>query len=100
MQNMKISCVVEPLVDRFVQTDSITNLKHVDESMLFLMNKYNDLYSKYSRARAQAYMNIARSYRGKDKKKTMHYLWLSLKSRFSVETVAKLMLTPFGLWKE
>lgn len=99
LADFRIGFLEEILVDAYYSDNSITLTVNSEKALLYIAEKYKDVYDRYPSALSVLYMNIARSFRGRDRAKSQEYLRKSFALHKSPKTLAKLILNPLGLWK-
>ena len=89
----KISVTKEPLVDLYIQDDSISKKPHKLIAALEIMDKKNYDFTKNEKKifKSSIYKILGDSYIGIDKKKTRSYYIDSLKNRFQLKVFVKLL---------
>lgn len=99
LKGVKIGYLPLALVDSVVLADSISNVQKAGPAREKIYRKYYSEYQKYPASQARALDDIARSYRKTDRKKAVHYQYLSLTTHFTLKRLVKYLLTVVGILK-
>ncbi len=88
----------EALVDVRVQGDSITSTVPSEKAYLQFARKHYDLYQKYPKSLGGLYATLAYSVKDGNRKSAQEYLLKSLKKKFDIKTLAKLIFNVLRIW--
>lgn len=99
LKGVKIGYLPIALVDSEVQPNSITVTVKAGPVFEKIYRKYDTEYQKYPKSRARMLEDTARFFKKLDRKKSAHYLLLSMKAEFTLKRFVKYLLTEAGLMK-
>lgn len=96
LSGFRVKYLAEPLVDAVVQQDSITASVNAETAYKHFINKYETYYQQFPDALSEVYYTLGFNLINVDRIKARYYFMNSLKLRFRIKSLLRLLKTYIG----